>query len=271
MRKSKKTFSSGSYDRYPDALEFYDHHPLYRDRPDVSFYVEEAGRSGGPVLELGCGTGRILIPSARGGVAITGIDNAERMLDLCRAKLEREKAAVRERVDLHFGSMASFELGKKYRLITTPFRSFQHLLTVEEQIACLHCVRAHLADEGLFILDVFNPYLPALLDDAYLSEVSEEPEFEMPDGRRVLRGNKIVSRDPLAQINEIQFNIYVRHPDGYEEVIVQRAHMRYIFRYEAEHLLVRCGFSIRAIYADYDRTPYGKKYPGELIVVAGKG
>ncbi len=270
MRKKKQSRITESYDRYPDALEFYDHHPLYRDRPDVSFYVEEAGRSGGPVLELGCGTGRILIPSAREGVAITGLDNSERMLALCRQKLAREKSAVRERVDLHFGSMASFDFGRTFRLITTPFRSFQHLLTVEEQLSCLSCARNHLADDGLFILDVFNPYLPALLDDAYLSEVSEEPEFRMPDGRKVLRGTKILSRDPLNQINEIQFNIYVRHPDGFEEVILQKANMRYLFRYEAEHLLARCGFALRAVYADYDRTAFGKKYPGELILMAEK-
>ena len=60
------------------------------------------------------------------------------------------------------------------------------------------------------------------------------------------------------------------HPDGRTERLVHSFPMRYLFRFEAEHLLARCGFEVEALYADYDRSPYGSKYPGELIFVAVK-
>lgn len=259
-----------SYDEYPEAIEFYDHVIPYRDRHDVQFFVGIAKEFGGPVLELGCGTGRILIPTAREGIPITGIDLSEKMLDLCRKKIETESKDVQSLVKLLQSDMISFKFKEKYSLITTPFRSFQPLLFVEDQLKCLESARNHLIDDGVFILDVFNPYFPALVDDAYMNEWSDEAEFTMPDGRRVIRSNRIVSRDYAKQINRIEFIYYVTHPDGFEERIVQQADMRYFFKFELEHLLARCGFSIKAIYSDYDKTPYGKKYPGELIFVTSK-
>ena len=92
----------------------------------------------------------------------------------------------------------------------------------------------------------------------------------MPDGRLVIRRHKIVSRDVFNQINHTELIYYVTHPDGRKERVVQAFPMRYLFRFEAEHLLARAGFEVEQLYADYDKSPYGSKYPGELIFVAGK-
>src|SRR5678816_4464310 len=124
--------NASGYDLAPFIPEFYDHVPRYATRPDVDFYVRAAAESGGPVLELGCGTGRILIPTARSGVEIAGLDAAAGMLDACRRRLQAEPAEVRGRVRLHHGDLRSFDLGHSFRLLTIPCRPFQHLVTVED-------------------------------------------------------------------------------------------------------------------------------------------
>jgi SAM-dependent methyltransferase len=261
---------SGTYDEYRFIAELYDHVVPYRERADVGFFVDAARESGGPVLELGCGTGRVLIPTARAGMAITGLDLSPHMLEVCRNRLMLEPEDVRSRVRLVQGDMRQFEFGKKFRLVTLPFRPFQHLMTVADQLACLGCIRRHLAKGGRLILDIFNPMLEALVRTNFGEEVSEEAEFSMPDGRKVIRRHKVVSRDVPNQINQIELIHYVTHPDGRQERLVQAFPMRYIFRFEAEHLLARAGFELEQLYADYDKSPFGSRYPGELIFVAVK-
>ncbi len=261
---------SGGYDEYPFVAEFYDHIVPYQEREDVGFWVEMARDSGGPVLELGCGTGRVLIPTARAGIRITGIDLSSSMLAVCRQKLADESDEVRARAELAQVDMRDFRLEGKFHLATTPFRPFQHLITVEDQLSCLRSVHRHLVDEGRFVLDLFNPSLERLTDNRFLEESGEEPAFEMPDGRRVLRRERVLSRDLANQFQEVELIYYVTHPDGREERLVHGFPMRYLFRYEAEHLLSLAGFQVEEVYSDYDRSPFGYRYPGELILVARK-
>ena len=261
---------SGSYDEYLSIAELYDYVVPYRNRPDVAFFVEAAKESGGPVLEVGCGTGRVLIPTAQAGVEIVGLDLSPHMLEVCRGRLKAESEEVRSRVQLVQGDMRQFELSRTFRLVTLPFRPFQHLTTVEDQLACLGCICRHLAEAGRLILDIFNPSLESLARQNFGEEISEEPEFSMPDGRRVIRRHKIVSRDAANQINYVELIYYLTHPNGRQERLVQAFPMRYLFRFEAEHLLARAGFEVEQLYADYDKSPYGSKYPGELIFVARK-
>ena len=261
----------GTYDEYMSIAELYDHVVPYRERQDVGFFVEAARESGGPVLEVGCGTGRVLIPTARAGIEITGLDLSPHMLEVCREKLQAEPEDVRAGSGWWRGICASSSLAQTFRLVTLPFRPFQHLTTVEDQLACLGCIRRHLAEDGKLILDIFNPFHGgAGTQTNFGEEVSEEPEFSMPDGRKVIRRHKIVSRDEANQINYVELIYYVTHPDGRQERLVQAFPMRYLFRFEAEHLLARAGFEVEQLYADYDKSPYGSKYPGELIFVAGK-
>jgi hypothetical protein len=131
-------------------------------------------------------------------------------------------------------------------------------------------VRDHLAAGGRLVLDLFNPSLHFLVDETRQSEFGDEPEITMPDGRKVLRRVRIVDRDLFAQINEVEFIYYITYPDGREERAVDRFSMRYLFRYEVEHLLARAGFRVDEICGDFDRNPYGTSYPGELIVLATK-
>ena len=261
---------SGGYEDYAFIAEYYDHVIPYRNRADISFYVEAAKEVGGSVLELGCGTGRVLIPVARSGVDIVGIDLSPHMLTICRERLQQEPEKVRERAQIVQADMRDFSLDRSFALATTPFRPFQHLITVEDQVSCLESVNRHLVAGGLLILDIFNPSLESLTRDNLGEEFAEEPGFEMPDGRRVIRRHKVVERDLFNQVNHVELIYYVTHPDGREERLVHEFPMRYLFRYEAQHLLERCGFELLDIYADFEKNPYGSKYPGELILVAKK-
>ena len=261
---------TGGYVEYGFVAEFYDYVAPYRDRQDVAFFVEMARRSEGPVLELGCGTGRVLIPTAKAGIEIVGLDLSSSMLSVCREKLAREPKAVQSRVQLVQGDMRQFDLGREFGLVTIPFRPFQHLITVEDQLSCLNSIHRHLVDGGELILDLFNPSLPRLVEERYLAESGEEPEFTMPDGRKVVRRHRTVSRDLFNQVMDSELIYYVTHPDGRQERLVHRFHMRYLFRFEAEHLLARSGFEVENVYSDYDKSSYGAKYPGELIIVARK-
>jgi SAM-dependent methyltransferase len=253
---------------YAFTAEFYDNVTLYQNRPDVDFYVECAKEIGGPVLELGCGTGRVLLPTAREGISITGLDRSPSMLDECRKRLADEPKDVQERVRLFEADMRHFELDQSFGMITIPFRPFQHLITVEDQLSCLHNARNHLFAGGRLVFDIFNPSLKSLTRDNLGEEVGEQPPFTMPDGQRVVRWDRVVSRDLFNQINHVELIYYVTHPDGREERLVHAFPMRYLFRYEAEHLLVRSGFEIEHVYADFDKNPYGSIYPGDLIFIA---
>jgi len=264
--------SEAGLDEYAAIADLYDHVTVYRDRPDIAFFVDAAVQAGGPVLEVGCGSGRVLVPTAQAGVEIVGLDLSAHMLGVCRQRLLREPPAVQEKATLAHANMRRFDLGRTFALATIPFRPFQHLLTVDDQLACLSCIRRHLVDDGVLIFDVFNPSLDSLANQPIGQEIDAgEPQFTAPDGRQVTRSFTIVASDRFSQINDIELVYNVTHPDGRRERLVQAFRMRYLFRFEVEHLLARAGFVVEHLYAGYDRSEYGSTYPGELVFVARKG
>ncbi len=264
------TQDTGGYQSDPFVARLYDQVIPYRDRPDVDFFVDAARQSGGSVLEIGCGTGRVLIPTAREGIPITGLDLSDHMLEVCRQKLKEEPLEVQDRAVLIQGDMRKFSLGETFSLVTTPFRPFQHLLTVEDQLSCLTSIRQHLEPGGALILDIFNPSLKSLTVNNLGEEVGAEPEFTTPEGIKVLRFNKTNQRDHFNQVLDVELIYYLTHPDGREERLVHAFPFRYLFRYEAEHLLARCGFEVLDVFADYYKNPLGSTYPGDLIFIARK-
>jgi SAM-dependent methyltransferase len=141
-------------------------------------------------------------------------------------------------------------------------------MTVDDQRRALAALRAHLAPGGRLVLDLFNPSLPFLGDERWLVSPLVEPASAMPDGRRFVRTMRIVARDFFNQTQDIELVHEVTWPDGRVERNTDTTRLRYLFRFEAEHLLVREGFTIEALYGNYDRSPYGTTYPGELIFVA---
>lgn len=235
---------------------------------DVAFYVEEAQKARlGRVLELGCGTGRVLIPVAESGVEITGLDASEEMLSLIRHKVSELGESVRSRVEIVEGDMTGFSLGRKFNLVMIPCRAFLHLMTPEEQRAALLCIREHLTDRGRLILNMFDPRLDVLLDDPNAPGRIEET-VDPKSGNRVTMQCSAV-HDLERQVIEADFTF--EEFDG-EGKMVSQVHapltLRWIYRYEMQYLLELCGFTVEALYGDFNRGPF--RYGGEQIWVARK-
>lgn len=257
--------SQALYDSF--IADYYDESPLVRGRTqDVAFYRDAVREFGDPVLELGCGTGRITMALAQMGKRVTGLDLSERMLERAARKRSMLHTEERERVHLVQGDMAKFDLGEKFRLIIIPFRPFQHLLEVKEQIACLDCVRKHLMPGGRLILDVFQTDAERMHDPVHMRE-TPIVEYKTGDGRKVGITERVAAFHRAEQINDVEMIFTIEHPGGKKERLVFAWPLRYFFRYEVEHLLARCGFRVKALYGNFDRTPLEDTSP-EMIYVA---
>jgi SAM-dependent methyltransferase len=139
---------------YDSIAELYD--PWSRGVvEDVAFYVEEAGRAGGPVVELAVGTGRIAVPTAAAGIEVIGVDSSPRMLEVCSARAEA--AGVAELLDLRLGELAEPPVKERVGLVTCPFRSYLHLHDDEARLRALRAARELLEPGGRLVFDVFAP------------------------------------------------------------------------------------------------------------------
>ncbi len=225
---------------------------------DEAFYLGLARETGSPVLELGCGSGRVLLPIAQAGIACTGLDSSLTML----ARLAARDPPPNLR--LVHARMQDFDLpGERFALIFSAFRAFQHLLTVEDQLSCLAAVRRHLRPGGLFAMDVFAPKL----DRIAVFEEPETPEVRWREGDAEIVRLTSVKRDPVNQVTEVTFRHERRRPGSPPESETVATKMRHLFRYELEHLLARAGFIGIEVFGAFDRRPYDY-YSGETVVIA---
>ncbi|MGP8080386.1 MAG: class I SAM-dependent methyltransferase [Dehalococcoidales bacterium] len=262
------TKSSG-YEDLEFVSDFYDTMYNHPARRDIEFFVDYGKKAGGKTLELGCGTGRVLIPTAIAGCEITGLDFSPYMLQKCREKIAKLSPEVQEKIHLIQGDMTKFDTGEKYTLATIPFRPFQHLITVDEEKACLDCIHRHLLQKGKLVFDVFHTFLPRLIDTKYFMEMEVGEPLKLPDGRVVKRTNRTAAFHHAEQYNDIELIYYVNYPDGRKERLVHAFPMRYFYRFEIEHLLSLCGFKIVEFYGNFDKSDFYDESP-EMIFVAEK-
>ena len=256
-----------SYDAIPDFGALYDAVPAYIAREDVDFYVAEARRVDGPVVELGCGTGRILLPIARAGQSVAGIDSSERMLARCREKLLREPRGVQSRVTLHTSDVRDIDIDGTFALAIAPFRVMSHQITVDDQLRCLTAVARHLQPGGRLIFDVFNPHFDKLVA-ADGVEREDTPLQSLPGGRTLRRTFRVKRVRWVDQVSEVELIYWISPGVGKpEERFVHAFEMRWYLCAELEHLLTRAGFRVTAMYGDFDRSPVIDGC-AEIIVVA---
>ena len=150
-------------DTYSISAKHYDAaYAVKQDLVDIPFYVDLAKQIGGPVLEIACGTGRILLNIARAGIEIDGLDNSAPMRQVLESRLSKEPRSVREKVTLQGGDMRDFRLNKKYALAIIPFRPMQHMYTLQDQVDALATATFHLREEGKLAFDVFYPKWEAI-------------------------------------------------------------------------------------------------------------
>jgi SAM-dependent methyltransferase len=231
-------------------------------RDDIPFYVglaREAAAAGQAVLELGCGTGRVTLPIAEAGVEIVGLDNSPAMLDVARAKARdaRNPQWVQ-------AGMADFQLGQRFGLVIIPFRSFLLLLTVEEQKACLARVRDHLVDGGRLALNVFNPSILAIAD--WLGERSER-WLRRSDAPGKERWTHREYRPASQELNETRADVELSDAGAVIQRVERNLRLRWVYRYEMEHLLALAGFDVEALSGWFDGAPFTDE-SNEMVWIA---
>ena len=231
------------------------------DLPVLEAYAD---RTGGPLLELGCGTGRALVPLAVAGHQVTGVDSSHAMLELARAR--GEAAGVSQQVRLIEGDFAACDLGGPYRFAFTLMNTFLHLPDLPAQIAALKHWREALAPKGLLLIDVFNP------DMGQLATMDGRLEWEQTwiDGDTGERVMKFLTRvvDPAEQIMSVNHIYEEIAADGMVRRTMATFDLRYVWRFEAELLLDKAGFELEAVYGDWDMSPYAGD--GERMILVAR-
>ena len=169
--------------------------------------------------------------------------------------------------------MTTFDLGRRFGAIFCAFNSFHHLRTVEQQLACLERCHAHLHPHGRLVLDLPNPD-PAPAEftrDAPGDGEATAELVEWTEGRRIRWWMTVIGYDRLQQGNECEVTYEIIAADGATRRITETISLRYTFRYELEHLLVRAGFRVVALYGDYDRSPFADGSPAMIVVAKPSG
>jgi SAM-dependent methyltransferase len=234
---------------------------------DAGFYLELARRSGGPVLEIGCGTGRILLSIARSGIAVEGLDNSRYMMGVLRKHLAAEPPEVRSRVALHAGDMRDFRLGRRFPLVLIPFRPMQHMYTQEDQLAALRSAATHLDDGGLLAFDVFYPKFE-IIPTGIGEEILElEWHLESDPSKTVRRYFRKESYDKIAQNFSATF--LFRTYDG-EKLVSEESEplkMSYYTYPQMRGLLALANLRIVEEYGSFKKTPMDNDATQMILVV----
>jgi SAM-dependent methyltransferase len=249
---------------YDSIAPFYDiEHAEFDD--DLDMYRNFAEICGGKILELACGSGRLLLPLAREGYTLVGVDTSVAMLDLARRTLE--VAGVAERCRLVQQDICTLQLQEKFRLAIIALGSFGHIATRQQQQQALAAVRQHLSKGATFILDISN-------DDArYMEHLSghmlHQGTWLRGDGSYVTHFISPASSNSSHLLDLTHFYDVYRQGEAVQRTFSQTS--LYLFeRNETELLLDQAGFRIRDLYGNYDFGPYEHESPRMIFIAEAR-
>jgi SAM-dependent methyltransferase len=236
---------------------------------EIDFWVARAKESGGPVLELACGTGRVSWPIARVGIDVVGIDLSPAMLERAEGKRVKEAPDVSDRARFLAGDMANFSLDERFALTIIPFRAFQALLTIDDQRRSLGCIHRHLRPEGRLIVDIFDPRLDLLLEERLVPQRQIAPYRNPRTGHTVSIDVVERTNDHVRQRLTERWRFRETTHDGRvlrdEEELLE---LRWTYRYEMRHLLELSNFVLEEELSDFSGA--APAYGLEQIVIARK-
>ncbi len=235
---------------YDLIAPFYDiEHAQFND--DLDMYQNYAALSHGPLLELACGSGRLLVPLARDGYTLTGVDSSQEMLALARECLQQEE--LLSRVTLVQQDITSLQLPQEYRLAFIALGSFGHITARKAQQQALQAIRAHLATHGTLIIDISNA------DARYMEHLNNQMlhqgSWQQDDGVWL---SHFVSPAPSTERHLLELtHFYDHHSQGGTITRTVSTTYLYLFeRSEMELLLETAGFTVKDVYGNYDLGPY---------------
>ncbi len=240
-----RELEAGARAHYDDPVYYT---ATYRRRiDDVQFYVTQASKHGGPVLEYGVGNGRVALPTARHGVSVTGVDLSRPMLDDLRARLADEPPAVQKRVVLREGDMRKVRLKKRFPLVFCPFNAALHMYTREDVEALLARVREHLTPGGELILDLSVPVMQDLLREP--TRAYKAPRFRHATTGELVSYQEHFDYDRVRQVLFVSMEFTpVGHPE--RAWMTPLAH-RQFFPQEWEALFHYNGFEVHKLSGDF--------------------
>ena len=263
-RRKKRSQTTGTEAHYENG-RYYDQ-AYRRRRHDVRFYTKLAIESGGPVLELGAGTGRVALAIAKAGIDVVGIEPMEPMLEQARERLARLPRSTRDRVELRKGDLQRLRLRRKFPLVVAPFNVWMHLYRREEIERGFATVRHHLEPGGRFVFDVLLPDPASLARDP--SKRYRGGEVPHPrDGIRY-RYSEYFSYDPVTQIETVMMDF--EHPEKAERSFCTPLTQRQFFPAELKALLHYNGLALESHTGDFDGTPITAATESQVLIARAR-
>ena len=241
-------------------------------RGDAEWYRAKARECGGPVLELGAGTGRITLQIAQDGIRVHALDSDPAMIEALQTKLAALPVQVRERVVVVPGDMRNFTTTERFPLVIAPFRAFLHNLTEQDQLACLNRIREHLASGGRFAFNVFHPSLEYMAHHAGAMAGTWRwaDTFPKPDGGCVVR-SEANRYDTVRQIVHSHHRYDEFGPDGtLARTSLHRLQLAYLYPRDLRRLLNEAGFGAIRMDGGFDGRPF-ERDTDELVIEASVG
>ena len=235
---------------------------------DVEFYLEQARKAGGPVLDLGGGTGRVAWPLAEAGFEVTSVDSSAPMLARSEAKREHASPEARTRVELVHRDVRALDLPEPFALVIAPGRTFQLLLTPDDQRAALRTIHRHLRPGGVLVLHLFDPLLDAVAAFDGAPSNADRGVVVLPrSGNRVTRRVLRRTTEPLEQLlTEVWEYTELDDHDTVVRRELETLRMRWTYRFEMRYLLEIAGFDVEAEYSDFHGSP--PRYAAEQVWLA---
>lgn len=236
---------------------------------DIPFWIESAQKYGSPILEIGCGTGRITIPLSCCGYQVYGIDKSDFMIQRLQDKLSKFSTSVRNKVKLVKEDMRNFKLNRKFPLVICGFNTFLNLQNETDRQNFLSNVRNHLTNRGKFILDIVNPFMGNLNP---AKNWKFEKENWIPNGYISKRYYKHLEHNKEQQIIKIEFKtlLFDKNLEAVNKWFFSYT-TTYLKKDQTIKLLKRNGFMIDDIYGDYNKTSFGKlKNPSVQLIISSK-
>jgi SAM-dependent methyltransferase len=227
---------------------------------DLEWYRNRVKKLGGPVLVLGCGTGRVLLDLAINGHTVDGLDISSTMLDKARSKLTCASPEITSRIRLWQMDMRSFDLADNYNVILAPLNALMHLHTDQEALSCFKKVYQHLKDDGRFIFDVTNP-LPQFLEET--QDPQGEPLRNIWVQKICYLQTEYHSYDPHSQISETRFFYYPQNQDV--EPFSTRLRLRMFSPKTIETLLSQAGFTANCRWGGFSGDIFNKNSSTQIV------
>jgi SAM-dependent methyltransferase len=231
---------------------------------DIALYLNLAQRCGSPIVEFGCGTGRLLVPMAEAGFSITGIDIAPAMLDIARQKVI--EAGVQDQVTLLEDDIRSLDLPQRFRFGFCALNTLMHIPSLGDQLDTLRAARKHIQPGGLFAVDVLNPHTSVLPDDRTPLLLDKEM-IDPRNGHVVLKlfAQRVDAASQIADITLIYDDLDTR---GLVHRTLVPMQLRWLYPYEARLLMEIAGFKVDGIYGSYELEPFSAR--SEQLILIGR-